>query len=80
MTENPAPQTFTTAVHVDGTAFPATPPRYFETAERGVIDVQAVLGAGDDGEHVIHVGDFALSPTGARGMAAHLAEVLAALP
>lgn len=79
MTENPAPKTFTTAVHFDGTAFPATPPHYFETAERGVLDVQAVLGAGDDGEDFIHVGDVALSLTGARDLAAHLLGIVGAL-
>ena len=43
---------------------PATPSRYFETAERlaPVLDVQAVRGGALDGGDLIHVGDVALPP------------------
>lgn len=57
----------TATVHVDGEALPATPRRYFETAERlgPVLDVQAVQGGAEDGGPVIHVGEHALTVAGA---------------
>lgn len=68
----------TTSVMVDGEALPATPRRYFETAERlaPVLDVQAVRGGALDGGDLIHVGDVALTPAGAAALRDHLGELL----
>lgn len=71
----------TTSVMVDGEALPATPRRYFETAERigPVLDVQAVQSAADDGGLLLYVGEAALTPTGAAALRDHLGGLLAVL-
>lgn len=68
----------TTTVMVDGEALPATPRRYFETAERlgPVLDVQAVQGAADDGGPLLYVGEAALTRSGAGALRDHLGELL----
>lgn len=61
---------------------PATPSRYFETAERlaPVLDVQAVRGGALDGGDLIHVGDVALPPpAGAAALRDHLGDLLVLL-
>ena len=59
----------------------ATPRRYIETGERPtpVLDVQAALGGALDGGDVIHVGDYALRPSGAAALRDHISELLALL-
>jgi hypothetical protein len=76
-----APLALSTAVVVDDQRLPATPPRYFETAERPapVLDVQAVQGGADDGGPVIHLGGYALTPAGAVALRDHLRELLEVL-
>ncbi|WME24457.1 hypothetical protein [Brachybacterium sp. GU-2] len=71
----------TTSVHADGEALPATPRRYFDTAERLALvpDVQAVQGGGVDGGAVIHVGEYPLTPSGSAALRDHLGELLAVL-
>lgn len=71
----------TTSVMIDGEQVPATPRRYVETAERlgPVIDVQAVLGGALDGGPLIHVGDAALTLSGAAALRDHLGELLTVL-
>lgn len=68
----------TATVYVDGEAVPATPRRYFETAERlgPVLDVQAVTGASGDGGPLIYVGDAALTRSGAASLRDHLGALL----
>lgn len=70
------PEPFTSSITVDGRHLPATPRRYFETAEGGVLDVQAVLGDAP----LVYVGEAALTATGVRGLSAHLAELAGVLP
>lgn len=69
----------TTSVMIDGEQVPATPRRYFETAEGDVIDVQAVMCGAADGGELLHLGDTALTLTTARALADHLTAVLDAL-
>lgn len=71
----------TTTVHVDGEELPATPRRYFETAERlgHVLDVQAITGAADDGGPLVYVGEASLTRSGAAALRDYLGELLAVL-
>lgn len=71
----------TTSVMVDGEALPATPRRYFETAERlgPVLDVKAVQSAAEDGGPLLYVGEAALTLSGAAALRDHLGELLTVL-
>lgn len=59
---------------------PATPDRYFETAESDPIGVQAVLGATEDGAPLIYVGREVFTPRGLAAFHRHLGELLDVLP
>ena len=80
MNENSTANPFTTTVEMDGEQWPATPSRFFETRDREVLDVQAIISPPADGGPVVHIGDRALTPASARALAAYLTEVLEVLP
>lgn len=74
-------RTFITSVVVDGHQLPATPRWYVETAEQlgPVLDVQAVQGGAVDGGPLIHVGEYALTLSGAAALRDHLGELVVVL-
>lgn len=80
MHENSTANPFTTTAEMDGEQWPATPRRFFEAQDRGVLDVQTIICPAADGGPVVHIGDTVLTPASARALAAYLAEVLEVLP